>query len=140
MDLAVVLNLIRKVEVNNFIDSRGNLDVVEISNELNFHLKRMYYISNVPNEESRGGHAHKTLQQIFFAVAGSFTINVFDGESTYPILIEAHKCGYYLADGLWRELTNFSPNAVCLVLASQHYNFDDYIFNKDEYTRWKKEQ
>ena len=140
MDLAVVLNFIRKIEVNNFYDSRGNLDVAEISNEIDFHVKRIYYISGVPNEESRGGHAHKTLEQIFFAVAGSFTLNVFDGESTNPILIEAHKCGYYLAKGLWRELTNFSPNAVCVVLASEQYDSEDYLLTKDEYAKWKKSQ
>jgi dTDP-4-dehydrorhamnose 3,5-epimerase-like enzyme len=123
------------VEVENFIDDRGALS---ISNLPNFELKRIYYISSVPANTLRGAHAHKKLKQIFFALSGKFNLRVTDGVITEEVELSAFGPGYFLSEGYWRELSNFSPDAVCLVLASEHYDENDYIHSYDEYLDWKK--
>ena len=133
------LNFLTKIDSQNYSDSRGILDVIELSEKLNFEIKRIYFISEVPVNSVRGAHAHKDLRQIFFATAGSFTLSVTDGERTDTVRISAHSGGYYLPSGYWRELTEFEPNSVCLVLASEHFDEADYIKEKSSYLEWRNQ-
>ena len=135
-----VFHFLQEVEVQNINDLRGNLDVIELSADEIFEPKRFYYISGVPKGHSRGQHAHKSLKQCFFALAGSYVLKVTDGFSTDLVEIKEHSQGYYLTNGLWRELTNFSTDAVCLVLASEHYDENDYIYSMEEYLDWKNQK
>lgn len=134
------LEILKEVQVTNILDNRGNLDIAEFQNIGKFETKRIYYISNVPESDARGAHAHKKLNQVFFAVAGSFNMTVTDGFITETVELKAHEMGYFLAAGHWRDLSNFTNDAVCLVLASEHYDENDYIRSFEEYIEWKKSE
>jgi dTDP-4-dehydrorhamnose 3,5-epimerase-like enzyme len=133
------LNFLTKVEPQTFSDARGVLNAIEIPEELNFETKRIYYITEVPINSIRGAHAHKKLRQIFFALSGSFTLIVTDGQRTDKVRISAHSSGYYLPSGYWRELTEFESETICLVLASEHFNDSDYIKEKNTYLEWRSQ-
>jgi dTDP-4-dehydrorhamnose 3,5-epimerase-like enzyme len=133
------LNFLTKVESETFSDARGVLNAIELPEELNFETKRIYYITEVPVNSIRGTHAHKKLRQIFFALSGSFTLIVTDGQRTDKVRISAHSSGYYLPSGYWRELTEFEPETICLVLASEHFNDSDYIKEKNTYLEWRSQ-
>ena len=133
------LNFITKVESEKFLDARGVLNVIELPEELIFETKRIYYITGVPVNSIRGAHAHKKLRQIFFALSGSFTLIVTDGQRIDKVRISAHSSGYYLPRGYWRELTEFEPETICMVLASEHFNDSDYIKEKSTYLEWRSQ-
>jgi len=132
--------ILKQIQVRSILDNRGNLDIAEFQNIGKFETKRIYYISNVPENNARGAHAHKSLDQIFFAVAGSFNMMVTDGFITETVELKAHEMGYFLPAGHWRDLDNFTNDAVCLVLASEHYDENDYIRSYKEYLEWKKSE
>jgi mannose-6-phosphate isomerase-like protein (cupin superfamily) len=132
------LKILREIQVKKFLDKRGNLDIAEFEGIRNFGTKRIYYISNVPENDSRGAHAHKKLDQVFFAVSGNFSLTVTDGSITETVELREHESGYFLPAGYWRDLKNFTNNAVCLVLASEHYDESDYIRSFEDYLEWKK--
>lgn len=134
------LRILKEIQVATYLDSRGNLDVAEFLNIGKFETKRIYYISGVPENDARGAHAHKNLDQVFFAVAGNFSMTVTDGSITETVDLKAHQMGYFLPAGYWRDLKNFTNNAVCLVLASEHYDENDYIRSFEEYLEWKKSE
>jgi mannose-6-phosphate isomerase-like protein (cupin superfamily) len=131
--------ILKEIQITSILDSRGNLDIAEFQNIGKFETKRIYYISNVPENDTRGAHAHKNLDQIFFAITGSFNMTVTDGFITETVELKAHEMGYFLPAGHWRDLYNFTNDAVCLVLASEHYDESDYIRSYEEYLEWKKE-
>ena len=133
------LNFLIKVESEKFSDARGVLIVIELPEELIFETKRIYYITEVPVNSIRGAHAHKKLRQIFFALSGSFTLIVTDGQRTDKVRISAHSSGYYLPSGHWRELTAFEPNTICMVLATEHFDEPDYIKEISTYLEWKNQ-
>lgn len=130
-------SILKPVHVSHLMDQRGTLDVAELKIEDQFETKRLYCISGVPKSQSRGAHAHKSLKQIFFAVAGSLELTVTDGSTIETVELVAHKEGFFLPAGYWRDLKNFSDDAVCLVLASEHFSEADYIRSYDEYLRWR---
>jgi dTDP-4-dehydrorhamnose 3,5-epimerase-like enzyme len=133
------LNFLTKVESETFSDARGVLNAIELPEELIFETKRIYYITEVPLNSIRGAHAHKKLRQIFFALSGSLTLTVTDGERTDEVRISAHSNGYYLPSGYWRELTAFEPNTICMVLATEHFDESDYIREMSTYLEWKNQ-
>jgi mannose-6-phosphate isomerase-like protein (cupin superfamily) len=132
--------ILKEIQVTSILDNRGNLDIAEFQNIGKFETKRIYYISNVPENDTRGAHAHKSLDQVFFAVAGSFNMTVTDGFIIETVELKAHEMGYFLPAGHWRDLGNFTSDAVCLVLASEHYDENDYIRSYEEYLEWKKSE
>jgi hypothetical protein len=132
--------ILKEIQVTSILDNRGNLDIAEFQNIGKFETKRIYYISNVPENDTRGAHAHKSLDQVFFAVAGSFNMTVTDGFITETVELKAHEMGYFLPAGHWRDLGNFTSDAVCLVLASEHYDENDYIRSYEEFLEWKKSE
>ena len=134
------LKILKEIEITNLIDSRGALNVAEFKSIGKFETKRMYFISNVPESDVRGSHAHKSLNQIFFAVAGSFILTVTDGVIRESVELDSHGKGYLLPAGYWRDLKNFSIDAVCVVLASDHYDEGDYIRSYHEYLEWTKSE
>jgi dTDP-4-dehydrorhamnose 3,5-epimerase-like enzyme len=131
-------SILTKVFISTKQDERGNLSICEFPEENFFPVKRLYYIFEVPKNESRGKHAHKSLSQMFFAIRGSFTLEVTNGEELESVEIISGGNGYLLPNGYWRELNNFTEDAVCMVLASEHYDPSDYIHNMNEYLEWRK--
>ncbi len=118
-------------------DRRGNLSVVTGGVSVPFGVRRVYYIYDVPGGESRGAHAHKNLHQLIVAVSGSFTVTVGDGRMRRSFRLDRPYTGLYIVPGIWRTLDEFSSGAVCLVLASELYDADDYIRDYDEYLEYK---
>ena len=108
-------------------DRKGNLTVVENGVTLPFNVKRVYYLYDVPGGESRGAHAHKELEQLIVAVSGSFKVTLDDGSNKRSFFLNRPYQGLYVRPGLWRDLEDFSSGAVCMVLASEIYQEQDYI-------------
>ena len=134
------LKILKEIEINSLNDISGTLNVAEFQSIGHFDTKRIYYISNVPENETRGAHAHKRLAQVFFAVAGKFTLTVTDGTNKESVELSPHNKGYFLPSGYWRDLEKFTNDAVCLVLASEHYDESDYIRSYDDYLEWTKNE
>lgn len=107
-------------------DGRGNLSVVE-KELLPYKIKRVYYLYDVPSDSTRGGHAHKELQQFLIAVSGSFSVVLDNGKERKTFHLNRPNKGLLIPSGVWRELENFSAGAVCLSLVSEEYDEEDYI-------------
>ena len=123
----------RIVEIAKISDPRGNLSFVEGGQHIPFDIKRMYYLYDVPGGETRGGHAHKKLQQLIIAMSGSFDVVLDDGHSKQTFSLNRSYYGLYITNMVWRELVNFSSGSVCVVLASEHYDEGDYYREYDEF-------
>jgi len=108
-------------------DPRGDLTFVEGGNHVPFEIRRVYYLYNVPVDAERGGHAHKKLEQVIFALSGSFRITVDDGRERQKFWLRDPRRGLYISRMIWREMDAFSQGAVCMVLASQPYDEADYF-------------
>jgi WxcM-like, C-terminal len=108
-------------------DVRGNLTFIEDNTHVPFEIKRVYYLYDVPGGESRGGHAHKNLEQFIIAANGSFDVILDDGYNRERFHLNRSYYGLYVPSMIWRELDNFSSGSVCLSLASELYDEDDYI-------------
>ena len=91
----------------------------------------------MPGGSTRGGHAHKRLQQIIFAASGSFDVKINDGKNNKTIHLNRPSNGLYIVSGIWRELINFSSGSVCLVLASHAYNESDYVRDFEDFKKMK---
>lgn len=117
-------------------DSRGKINVLESF----FPIMRIYSISEVKPDIVRGRHGHRTLKQIFISQSGQFTIKLNDGYSELNFQLNNPKIALYVPEGYWRELVNFSEDCICLVLASDHYDKNDYIFEFQEFVEWKNRQ
>jgi dTDP-4-dehydrorhamnose 3,5-epimerase-like enzyme len=127
---------IHTVELPKITDSRGNLTFIESEGHVPFTINRVYYLYDVPGGEGRGGHAHKTCQGFIIAASGSFTVKLHDGKDEQTIFMNRAYYGLYIPNMIWRELHDFSSGAVCLVLASKHYDPDDYIRDFDEFMKF----
>ena len=121
-------------------DPRGDLTFVEGGNHLPFDIKRVYYLYTVPVDSERGGHAHKELQQVVFALSGSFRMKVDDGHTKTEYWLRDPCKGLYLNRLVWREMDCFSQGAVCMVLASHRYDEADYYRDYDDFLKAVKEQ
>lgn len=119
-------------------DRRGNLTVVENGGSFPFDTKRVYYIYDVPGGESRGAHAHKSLEQMIVAVSGSFRVTLDDGENKRDFFLNRPYQGLYIKPGMWRDLGDFSSGAVCMVLASEPYRTEDYIRDYTAFLDFRK--
>jgi len=123
------------IDLPKISDRRGNLTFIEENRHIPFKIKRVYYLYDVPGGESRGGHAHKRLQQFIIAASGSFDVILDDGFERKKFHLNRSYYGLYVAPMIWRELNNFSSGSVCLVLASDFYDENDYI---RDYETFKK--
>ena len=121
------------IDLPRITDPRGNLTVAEQMKEVPFEIKRVYWTYDVPGGESRGGHAHRRLQQLLVAMSGSFTVTLDDGHATETYLLNHPWQGLLIGPGTWRTLEDFSSGAVCMVLASELFDLDDYIYEYDQF-------
>lgn len=120
-------------------DRKGNLTVVENGITLPFDVKRVYYLYDVPGGENRGSHAHKELSQLIIAASGSFTVTLDDGKCKRSFFLNRPYQGLYVKPGMWRDLEDFSSGAVCMVLASDVYQKEDYIRDYQEFLEFRKQ-
>jgi hypothetical protein len=123
----------RVIELPKVQDARGNLTFIEGEKSVPFDIQRVYYLYDVPGGESRGGHAHKKLEQLVIAVSGSFDVHVDNGRRREKFSLNRSYFGLYMPNMTWREIDNFSSGSVCLVLASRHYEEADYYRNYDDF-------
>lgn len=121
------------VEFPKIKDHRGNLSFIEGSRHLPFPIRRVYYLYDVPAGETRGGHAHKNLQQCIIAASGSFTVVVDNGEMREKFFLNRPHYGLYIPRMIWRELENFSSGSMCLAIVSEEYDESDYYRDYSEF-------
>lgn len=126
------------IQLSKIHNRAGNITIVENNLDIPFDVKRIYYLYDVPSNETRGGHAHKELYQLVIGASGSFNINLNDGRNNKTIFLNRPDFGLLIVPGIWRDLSNFSSGSVCLVFASEIYSENDYIRNYDEFITLKK--
>ena len=117
-------------------DDRGQLVAIEEMKDLPFDIKRVYYIYDTLTDVVRGHHAHKCLKQVLLCVHGSCKIHLDNGHETAEVLLDKPNEGLYIENDMWREMYDFTPDAVLLVLASEYYDESDYIRNYDEFRKF----
>lgn len=111
----------------------GNLTFVEGEQHIPFSIARIYYLYDVPGGATRGGHAHRELQQLLIAMSGSFEVLLDDGVDKRSVTLNRSYNGLLLTPMIWRELVNFSSGSVCMVLASAVYEESDYYRDYDDF-------
>lgn len=126
-----LLDECRIINFPKVTDFRGNLSFIEENKEIPFQIKRVYYLYDVPSGATRGGHAHKELQQLVIALSGSFDVILDDGYQRRSFFLNRPHYGLYIPPKIWRELENFSSNSVALSLVSEVYEESDYVRNYD---------
>ena len=114
-------------------DERGQLVALEEFKDIPFEIKRVYYMYDTGEGIHRGFHAHKTLKQILICIHGSCKVLLDNGEEKKIVSLEKPYEGLYIAHNMWREMYDFSPDAVLMVLASEYYDESDYIRDYDEF-------
>jgi hypothetical protein len=127
----------RPITLPRHQDLGGSTSKVIPQSDIPFDISRVYYLYDVPGGAQRGGHAHRRLQEVLVAVAGSFDVVLKDGRRVRTTRLDRAHSGIHIATGIWRELKNFSSGAVCLVLASAPYDEADYI---REYHQFRREK
>lgn len=123
------------VALPKFTDARGSLSFVEAGVHVPFAIERVYYLYDLSKDAGRGAHAHKDLHQLMIPLAGSFDIVLDDGAQKRRIHLASPSEGLYICPMIWRDLENFEPNSVCLVLASRKYDEADYFRDYDAFLK-----
>jgi len=129
------MNKYKLVDFKTLGDDRGSLIAIEEGYNAPFDLKRVYYLFDTKDGVERGFHAHKNLKQICIAVKGSCTFILNDGNKKEEIILNNPNKGLYIENLIWREMKDFSSDCVLVVLASEHYDEDDYIRDYDEFLK-----
>ena len=128
------------IDLPRMYDRRGSLTPIYNQEQIPFDIVRTYYLYDVPGGESRGGHAHRQLQQLIVSVMGAFDVILDDGINKKTVRLERAYYGLYVPIMIWRELVNFSSGGICLVLASLPYEEQDYIRDYGEFVQLKQLQ
>lgn len=116
-------------------DNTGNLVALEKDVNLPFEIKRVYYIWGTAEKVVRGKHAHRKLEQVIMCISGSCDFVLDNGKERVTVHLNSPSQGLYIKHNIWREFTNFSPDCVVMVLASEHYDEADYIRNYETFTK-----
>lgn len=127
------------VKIYNFEehgDERGSLVALEANRDVPFDIKRVYYIFENAKSVRRGFHAHKELKQILICTSGACKIHLDNGYETEEVVLDDPRKGLYIESNMWREMYDFTPGAVLLVLASEHYTEDDYIRDYNQFLEY----
>ena len=117
-------------------DERGRLVALEEHKDIPFEIKRVYYMYDTGKGVTRGQHAHKSLEQILICIHGSCKLMLDNGKEKKIVSLEKPYEGLYISNNIWREMYDFSSDAVLMVLASDVYKEEDYIRNYDEFLKF----
>ena len=121
----------RLTDLRRFSDVRGSLAVIEFGREVEFPVRRVYYMYGAGAGSARGAHAHRRLHQLIVAMQGSFQISLDNGRGRCVHRLDQPTHGIYLGPMVWRDMAEFSADSICLVLASECYDDGDYIRDYD---------
>ncbi|MGI6463822.1 MAG: sugar 3,4-ketoisomerase [Candidatus Scatomorpha sp.] len=121
-------------------DERGQLVALEAFKDIPFEIKRVYYMYDTGLNVRRGFHAHKDLKQILICIHGSCKILLDDGKEKTIVTLDKPYEGLYVSNDMWREMFDFSEDAVLMVLASEYYDESDYIRDYDEFLKYTTEE
>ncbi len=123
----------RLVEVPEIRDARGSLSFLQGGAGVPFTIERVFWIWDVPQGQTRGGHAHRTCDEVVFPLSGAFTMHVDDGAAQADVVMDSPTCGILVPAGVWCSLADFHEGTVCLAVASQPYDASGYINNHEDY-------
>ena len=121
-------------------DDRGQLVSLEEYTDIPFNIKRVYYMYDTVPQQIRGHHAHKSLEQILICIHGTCKVLLDNGTEKKKVFLEKPYEGLYVPNNMWREMYDFSPDAVLMCLASEIYNEDDYIRDYDQFLEFIKKE
>jgi len=127
---------VKFIQLPQYVDARGQLIFLEGDVHIPFEVKRVFWISDVPVDKTRGGHAHWTCHEAVFPVTGSFEIELDDGLVSTTVTLDKPSLGITIPAGVWCELRHFAPGTICLVMASQEYDASGYALDRES---WLKE-
>ena len=125
------------IDLPKISERRGAITPIYSEEHVPFRIRRVYYLYDVPGGESRGGHAHKNLQQLVVSVMGAFDVVLNDGRERKKVHLDRGYYGLCIPNMIWRELENFSSGGICLVLASELYDESDYIRDYQKFLKTK---
>ena len=117
-------------------DDRGQLIALEANKDIPFEIKRVYYMYDTGEGIHRGFHAHKSLRQVLICIHGSCKVLVDNGKEKKIVPLEKPYEGLYVDNNIWREMYDFSRDAVLMILASEYYDEDDYIRDYDDFLKF----
>ncbi len=129
----MIRELYRKLQFADLGDERGKLVVAEGEIDIPFLINRVFYIYGSDNEVVRGQHANRNSEFVLINVAGSSKVMITDGENKEVVTLSRPMEGLYIPKMVWKEMYDFSPDSVLLVLASTHYDGSEYIRDYEEY-------
>jgi len=121
------VSLIKTISFKSLGDERGSLVALEGNKNVPFDIKRVYYIFGTKEGVSRGFHAHRNLKQVAVCVTGSCRFILDNGNQRDEVVLDKSTTGLLIDNLIWREIYDFSPDCVLMVLANEHYNESDYI-------------
>ena len=130
---------IKKIQFPTYQNETGTLSFFEAERHIPFDIRRVYYIYDVQGDSRRGFHAHRALEQVLLCIHGSCKILLDNGKEQETVLLDKPNEGLIVENPIWREMYDFSPGAVLLVMASQYYDEADYIRDYDEFLAYLKE-
>ncbi len=128
-------NLVKLIDFSPLGDDRGALVALEANKTVPFDIKRVYYIFGTKQGVARGFHAHKALEQVAVCVTGSCRMLLDNGQEKEDVLLDSPTKGLLIKDFVWREMHDFTPDCVLLVLASEYYDEADYIRDYDDFLK-----
>lgn len=126
------------LKMPRIVDVRGALSFAQGGQQIPFDIRRVFWISDVPADGIRGRHAHWTCQEVIVPVAGSLEIEVDDGQTSIVIKLTRSDEGILIREGVWCELRCFAPGTVCVVMASEDYQEEGYVHDRQEWLRQLK--
>jgi hypothetical protein len=127
---------VKWINLSTITDSRGCLTAIESSLDIPIEIKRIFYMHNIV--AGRGGHAHIDTDQVIVAINGTFTVMLSDSETRQVYKFNTAEKGLYVPRLTFTDLYDFSPDAVCLVLANTHYNMGMSLRTWDDYISYLK--
>lgn len=130
--------MIKKIELPMKHDERGDLVFMESEHQIPFEIKRVFYLTNLEKDGKRGFHAHKATRQVLFCIKGSALIKFDDGANKSEILISEPNTGVIIENKVWHSMEEFSEDLTMLVIASEHYDEDDYLRDYQEFLKFIK--
>lgn len=124
------------INIPQVSDSRGSLTYLNNLKEIPFEIKRVFYVSSVPKNQTRGAHAHKKLQEVLIALTGSFDVEIANKDNCDVVTLNSNNIGLFLPPSSWRVVKNYSPGAICLSLCSEEFDDSDYLHTWQDFIKY----